>query len=140
MAWGSISDALSLQFFGDKWGTCAKEGSNGQWQICNHECGNITASQGVAWNAGKRAALAAATKYVGDGPFFANGPEAAIGVQSNLNGHWNTRGSRLLAGDPRDLIADVRRHLQNHSYFYDSCTDDQVSQLVHDLSFLVISR
>jgi hypothetical protein len=110
-------------FFGDKWGSGAKADKSGQWQICNHECGNITAKQGAAWNAGKAKALAAATKYVGDGPYFANG-DFFEGVESNLNGHWATD-KNLKSGDPRKLIADVQKHLENHTYYYDSCTHDQ---------------
>lgn len=48
-------------FFGDKWGSAA-EPVNGNptsagWKICNHECGNVTKAQGLAWNAGKAKAL-----------------------------------------------------------------------------------
>eukprot|EP00662_Eupelagonemidae_sp_cell21_P027269 gene27269-51667_t len=77
---------------------------HGQWQICNHECGNVTEAQGKAWNAGKAKALAAATQYVGAGPYFANG-DFFEGVESNLNGHWSTDAD-LKHGDPRDLIKD----------------------------------
>ena len=110
-------------FFGDKWGSGAKQAKSGQWQICNHECGNVTAAQAAAWNAGKAKALAAATAYVGDGPYFANG-DFFEGVESNLNGHW-AKDPDLDKGDPRDSIKDVARHLVNHSYFYMSCTGDQ---------------
>jgi hypothetical protein len=39
-------------FFGDKWNSQAKpkpDGSGG-WEICNHECGNVTAATGQLWN------------------------------------------------------------------------------------------
>lgn len=110
-------------FFGDKWDSGAKQNKKGHWQICNHECGNVTASQAAAWNKGKAVALKAATEYVGKGPYFSNGNEFE-GVMSNLNGHWG--GDRgLKSGDPRDNIKDVNDHLVNHSYFYMSCTGDQ---------------
>jgi len=111
-------------FFGDKWGSGAKANhETGQWQICNHECGNVSETQGIAWNAGKARALAAVLKIVGVGPYFSNG-DYFEGIQANLNGHWqHDRG--LFTGDPRKHIQDVQEHLVNHSYFYDSCTIDQ---------------
>ena len=112
-------------FFGDKWGSGAAPSKKNpeQWQICNHECGNVTQAQGTAWNAGKAKALKAATAAVGAGPYFSNG-DFFEGVEANLNGHWAT--DKLLStGDPRDSIKDVKAHLANHSYFYMSCTGDQ---------------
>ena len=110
-------------FFGDKWGSGAKQNKTGGWQICNHECGSVTAAQAAAWNAGKAEALAAATAYVGAGPYFANG-DFFGGVESNLNGHW-AKDKNLESGDPRIGIKDVTDHLVNHTYFYQSCTGDQ---------------
>ena len=98
-------------------------------KICNHECGNVTAAVGAAWNAGKAKALAAATAHVSAGPYFANG-DFFDGVESNLNGHWAVD-KQLKGGDPRKIVADVQAHLRppagkgNHSYFYMSCTGDQ---------------
>lgn len=116
-------DGLVDGFFGDKWDSGAQQGKGGQWQICNHECGNVTAAQAKAWNSGKAKALAAVTNYVGDGPYFSNG-DSFMGVRANLNGHWNSD-KDLHKGDPRDLITDVAAHLVNHTYFYMSCTGDQ---------------
>ena len=110
-------------FFGDKWGHAAQPDKAGQWQLCNHECGNVTQAQGRAWNAGKAKALAAAIKDVGIGPYFSNG-EPFEGVEGNLNGHWQ-HDSGLFTGDPRKHIEDVQQHLVNHTYFYSSCTIDE---------------
>ena len=77
------------------------------------ECGNVTAAQGAAWNAGKAKALAAATKLVGNGPYFSNG-DLFEGVRADLNGHWSTDHD-LKSGDPRKLIKDVVDHLATHA-------------------------
>ena len=112
-------------FFGDKWDFGAAQNEQGQWQICNHECGNVTAAQAAAWNAGKAKALAATTAFVGDGPYYANGAAGNFGgVGSNLNGHFSND-PYLKSGDPRDSIKDVKAHLANHTFFYMSCTSDQ---------------
>ena len=114
-------------FFGDKWDTAATQNKTGGWQICNHECGSVTAAQAAKWNAGKRQALAAATAYVGAGPYFSNtnGNNGGFeGVGSNLNGHWKSD-SNIKTGDPRAGIKEVADHLANHTYFYMSCTGDQ---------------
>ena len=96
------------------------------WLICNKDkCGTVTAAQGQRWNAGKREALAAATAYVGAGPYYCEGSGGLFeGVSANLNGHYINWGP-LTAGDPRDMVADVKSHLQNHRYMYMSCTHDQ---------------
>ena len=111
-------------FFGDKWNGGAAPNADGQWQICSHECGSVTAEQGARWNKGKAQALTAVTKYVGKGPYFANG-DPFMGIGSNLNGHWDND-KKLKKGDPRDNIQDVQSHLSNHTYFYMSCTADEV--------------
>jgi hypothetical protein len=67
------STGLVDGFFGDKWGSGASQNKSGGWQICNHECGSVTAAQAAAWNTGKAKALKMATAYVGDGPYFSNG-------------------------------------------------------------------
>ena len=113
-------------FFGDKWGSCARKASDGQWQICNHGCGNVTAAQAAAWNAGKRVALAAATEHVGAGPFFASPVSAYDGVDSNLNGRVIVTPRHYSYLDPRDLITDVKSHLANYTYYYWGCAGDQV--------------
>ena len=68
------------------------ENPDGGWEICNKECGNVTAAQAKRWNEGKAKVLLAATKYVGRGPYFSYGyysaaPEIA-NVSSNMNGGW----------------------------------------------------
>mgnify|MGYP001951247019 CR=1 FL=1 len=83
----SVMGGIVDGFFGDKWDKGATQSSDGQWQICNHECGNVTAAQAARWNAGKAKALKAVTEYVGSGPYFSNGNEF-MGVASDLNGHW----------------------------------------------------
>ena len=112
-------------FFGDKWGSCARQADDGQWQICNHGCGNVTAAQAAAWNAGKRVALAAATKHVGGGPFFGSPNGNYQGVESNLNGRVIVTSRHYSYPDPRDLIADVKSHLDNATYYYWGCAGDQ---------------
>eukprot|EP00035_Acanthoeca_spectabilis_P011696 m.206462 g.206462 ORF g.206462 m.206462 type:complete len:166 (-) comp15425_c0_seq16:6263-6760(-) len=109
-------------FFGDKWNDGAVE-QNGEWVICNHLCGNVSEQQGMAWNAGKKKALTAATDIVGDGPYFANGPPFE-GDGSNFNGHWKDT-PWLRKGDPRDGIAEVKKLLANLTYVYASATGDQ---------------
>jgi len=124
------STGLVDGFFGDKWESGAKLSNHGgQWQICNHECGNVTPEQATRWNEGKARALKLATEHVGSGPYFSNG-DSFEGIRANLNGHWG-RDKDLFTGDPRDIIADVKLHLKapygtgNHTYFYMSCTGDQ---------------
>ena len=49
-----VENNKPASFFGDKWNSAAKPNpKTGQWEICNHECGSVTAAQGAAWNAGK---------------------------------------------------------------------------------------
>eukprot|EP00038_Savillea_parva_P016780 m.18063 g.18063 ORF g.18063 m.18063 type:complete len:491 (-) comp3561_c0_seq1:59-1531(-) len=117
------STGLVDGFFGDKWSSAATQNNKGQWQICNHECGNVTAEQGQAWNAGKLDMLKQVTQLVGDGPYFANGGQFE-GFGSNFFGHWSTA-PYLKRGDPRDGIADVTGLLINHTYVYCSSTGDQ---------------
>jgi hypothetical protein len=128
------STGLVDGFFGDKWGHgAAPNETHGadpdQWLICNGpaggQCGSVTAAQGARWNAGKKEALAAATAYVGDGPYYCEGHGGVFeGVSANLNGHYINWGP-LQSGDPRAMLPDVKAHLKNHLYMYMSCTHDQ---------------
>lgn len=83
MRWYSVAYAGGMYI--RRWGSAAKVNASGQWKICNHECGSVTAEQGRAWNAGKAKVLKAATEYVGAGPYFSNG-DFFEGVEANLNG------------------------------------------------------
>eukprot|EP00040_Diaphanoeca_grandis_P030592 m.181039 g.181039 ORF g.181039 m.181039 type:complete len:480 (+) comp32048_c0_seq1:128-1567(+) len=111
-------------FFGDKFakGAALTTGTN-QWQICNHECGNVTQEQGLAWNAGKVKMIEAVNSFLGDGPWFGNG-NTFENQSSNFNGAWQNEAT-VRHGDPRELIQFVADHLVNHTYVYVSCTDDQ---------------
>lgn len=103
-------------FFGDKWNKGAtpvdRTRPDGGWEICNKECGNVTAEQGRAWNEGKAKVLKAATEFVGDGPYFSYGwyvsgtPEG--NVSSNLDGNWQGAPGLKPGTDPRDFITSVQ--------------------------------
>jgi hypothetical protein len=73
------ASGLVAGFFGDKWGRGAApnetDGADPDaWLICNKDqCGTVTQAQGQRWNAGKKAALVAATAHVGDGPYYCEG-------------------------------------------------------------------
>ena len=111
--------------FGDKWDFGATQNKHGQWQLCNHECGNITATQATAWNAGKAKALAAVTAFIGKAPYFSNGAVGNFGgVGSNMNG-VTSPDPLMESGDPRDSIKYVNNHLRNHTYHWSSCFRDQ---------------
>ena len=117
-------------FFGDKWNSQAKPKKDGTgWEICNHECGNVTAAQGKAWNEGKAKTLLATTAHVGDGPYYGNGdvftgaPEIA-NVTCNLNGKWGGDGD-LKSGDPRNFVAAVSKCLATHKYCFFNTQGDQ---------------
>jgi hypothetical protein len=131
------STGLVDGFFGDKWGHGAQPNNTAgadpdKWTICNkNECGTVTAAQGKRWNDGKAKALAAATAFVGRGPYYSEGSGGVFrGVKSNLNGHYINYGP-LQSGDPRDMLPDVKAHLRDHTYMYISwcvcgriaCTD-----------------
>ena len=111
-------------FFGDKWSKKAQPNKDGQWQICNHGCGNVTEEQGKRWNAGKLKALTEINKVVGDGPWFMNGNPFNGTLNSNFRGKWNKE-PLLFAGDPRELIDYIQNEFVNHTYVYMASTGDQ---------------
>merc|ERR1719272_2900382 len=76
-------------FFGDKWAKAAQQNEDGEWQICNKECGTVTEDVAAAWNTGKAKVLAEVTAHCGDGPYWGNGETFTAGgepVSSNMNG------------------------------------------------------
>jgi hypothetical protein len=128
-------------FFGDKWNSGAQPAKNGSgWEICNHECGAVTAAQGRKWNRGKAKVLAEVIDILGDGPYYANHDvfkgDPATTVPSNFYGTSNARpgkASLLTSGDPRQLVDRVQLWLHGdnssssppHKYVYvASCRDE----------------
>lgn len=112
-------------FFGDKFDKGATLKGN-QWQICNHECGNVSADVATKWNAGKAKVVTAVNSILGvKGPWFANGNQFED-ISSNFHGSWGAD-SLLHQGDPRDLVQWVQGDacMANHSYCYLSSTGDQ---------------
>ena len=115
-------------FFGDKWAKGAKPPGHKApattpWQICNHECGNVSAAQGAAWNAGKARALRAVNDATAPGIWVTNGDAFDGGdgkppVRGNTLHLHAPDGGSLTKGDPRLLAAAVRAGLENHSYVY----------------------
>ena len=126
-------------FFGDKWNKGAtpieRNRPDGGWEICNKECGNVSAQQGRQWNQGKAKVLKAATQYVGDGPYFSYGwfasGTAEGNVSSNLDGNWQGAPGLRPGTDPRDFIASVQGWLHGtpssppHKYVYMNPAGDQ---------------
>lgn len=103
-------------FFGDKWNKGAVL-QNGEWQICNKECGYVSEETAKAWNAGKAKVLAEVTQHCGDGPYWGNGDTFSLGpepVSSNMNGWWNGKWRQIT--DPRDVIKKVQQELASHKY------------------------
>jgi len=101
----------------------------GQWQLCNHECGNVSASVAARWNAGKAKVVTAVNEFLGNqGPWFANG-NAFAGIPSNFHGSWNFD-QLLHSGDPRKLVEWVQGEqcMSNHTFCYLSSTSDQVGR------------
>lgn len=129
-------------FFGDKWNKGASpvnwKDPAGGWNICNKECGNVTALQARLWNEGKAKVLLAATAYVGQGPYFSYGyysaaPEIA-NVSSNLDGSWNPSPGLKPGTDPRAFISAVQGWLHGsvgpkptpaHQYVFMNSQGDQ---------------
>ena len=62
-----------------------------QWQICNHECMNVSTDVAQRWNTGKLKVLQEVDEFLGDGPWFANGDSFendGVTVGSNFHGAW----------------------------------------------------
>jgi hypothetical protein len=128
-------------FYGDKWNKGAtpvdRRHPEGGWNICNKECGSMTAAQAKLWNEGKARVLQAATAYVGEGPYFSYGYYSAApevgNVSSNLDGKWGGSPGLKQKADPRDFITDVQGWLHGasdgstppHKYVFMNSQGDQ---------------